>query len=57
MKTRSAEEVKKKYIKRIEKNMKENLFMESLEKLQMKYKDWLRKGYLKKESESTIEAA
>ena len=31
-----AEEVKKKYIKRIEKNLKKNLFMDSLEKLQTK---------------------
>ena len=31
------EEVKKRYVKSIEKNMKENLFMDSLEKLQRKY--------------------
>ena len=34
LKTTSVEEVKKKYIKSIEKNMQENLFMDSLEKLQ-----------------------
>ena len=32
----SVEDIKKKYIKNIKKDMKENLFMESLEKLQRK---------------------
>ena len=32
----SVEDIKKKYIKSIKKDMKENLFMESLEKLQRK---------------------
>ena len=38
--------------------MKENLFIDSLEKLRDKRSwDWLQKGYLKKETRSTIVAA
>ena len=53
----SMEEVKKKYIESIERRMKEILFMDSLEKLQRKQETkgcWLKKGDVKKETESTI---
>ena len=62
MKTISAEEVKKKYIKSIEKNVKENLFMDKFRKATEELRskgswDWLKKGCVKKETESTIVAA
>ena len=61
MKTISAEEVKKKYIKSIKKYERKLLhgqFRKATEEVRSKRSwDWLKKGYLKKETESTIVAA
>ena len=61
MKTISAEEVKKKYIKSIKKYERKLLhgqFRKATEEVRSKRSwDWLKKGYLKKETESAIVAA